>query len=110
MELKWFLLFVTLVNSQTVDKDTQKAVDEVFSKNGRTVIDPFLNLEEVTKAPPESIGALEKCGEGSDKDKHACVAYYMCDGTTKEIVQTGVTDGFGIIDIRYGSTFGMYTF
>lgn len=100
MELTFFLLFVTLVSGQSVDNDTKNAVDQVFSKNGKTVFDPFVDLVEVTTKPSESLGALEKCGEGSDKGKHACVAYYMCDGKTKEIVQTGVTDGFGLIDIR----------
>lgn len=99
MELKWFLLFVTLVAGQSVDDDTKKAVDDVFSKNGKAV-DPFIDLVEVTTKPGESIGALEKCGEGSDVGKHACVAYYMCDGKSNTIVQTGVTDGFGLIDIR----------
>lgn len=95
------MLFATLVATQNVDDDTKKAVDNIFSQtDSRKAIDPFLELEEVTKKPGESLGAIERCGEGSDKGVHACVAYYMCDGKTKTIVQTGVTDGFGLIDIR----------
>lgn len=99
MELKCFILFVTLVAAQNVDDDTKSAVNTLFANNSRG-FDPFLDLEEVTQKPGESIGALENCGEGSDANVHACVAYYMCDGKTKKIVQTGVTDGFGLIDIR----------
>lgn len=98
MILKCILLFVTLVASQNVNNDTRNAVDNIFSKD--KIIDPFTDLEEVTEKPSESIGALEKCGEGSDAGVHACVVYHMCDGRTNKIVQTGVTDGFGIIDIR----------
>lgn len=99
VDTMYFLLFVALVAGQAVDNDTRQAVDTLFANNTRS-LDPFMDLEEVTKAPGESIGALERCGEGSDAGVHACVAYYMCDGRTKTIVQTGVTDGFGLIDIR----------
>lgn len=99
MELKYIFLFVTFVTGQSVDNDTQNAVNQLFANTTR-LSDPFLELEEVTRKAGESIGALERCGEGSDAGVHACVAYHMCDGKTKTIIQTGVTDGFGLIDIR----------
>ncbi|KAJ8961443.1 hypothetical protein NQ318_014691 [Aromia moschata] len=58
--------------------------------------------EEVTSTTEGSRGYVAPCGEGDDRGKRLCVPYYQCDGRTKTIVQTGVTDGFGVIDIRFG--------
>ncbi|KAG5865273.1 hypothetical protein JTB14_030288 [Gonioctena quinquepunctata] len=100
-------LALSLVSGQ--DDDIRRAVGEVFTGNNGNQNNNFGDIsipgyEEVTKSPDGSIGALQKCGEGSDQNVHLCVSYHMCDSKTKTIVQTGVTDGFGIINIRFGES------
>ncbi|KAK9878967.1 hypothetical protein WA026_003786 [Henosepilachna vigintioctopunctata] len=58
--------------------------------------------EEVTTKNLGSIGAIEKCGEGSSQGVDLCVPYYQCDSETRTIIETARTDGFGVIDIRFG--------
>lgn len=94
----WTVLILTvnvaLVCSQN---NEQEAINNIFTTSGFPAIDGY---EEVTQKPQGSLGAIEKCGEGSTKGVNICVPYYMCDGKTNTVVQTGKTDGFGIISIR----------
>ncbi|CAH0559487.1 unnamed protein product [Brassicogethes aeneus] len=84
------------------DNERDAAVNKLFtSATPRQAFDDV--YEEVTKKPTESIGAIEKCGEGADKDVHLCVPYYQCDGTTQTIIQDGSRDGFKVIDVRFGA-------
>ncbi|XP_060525281.1 uncharacterized protein LOC132701417 [Cylas formicarius] len=95
-------LYATAVvfGQNDVDSDTKRDVDRLFSSPRSNDFLP--GYEEVTSTSSGSVGALERCGEGSDQGIHACVAYYQCDGITNMIVQDGLTDGFGIINIRFG--------
>nr|XP_023026971.1 serine protease 44-like [Leptinotarsa decemlineata] len=94
-------LTISLAFGQAVNDTTRRLVDQVFpGRTGNDIAPP--GFEEVTTKSGGSLGALQRCGEGSDQGVHICVSYHMCDGKTKTVVQTGVTDGFGIIDIRFG--------
>ncbi|XP_017776714.1 PREDICTED: serine protease 42-like [Nicrophorus vespilloides] len=92
--------FVALVCGQ--NDPIGDAIKEVFTQSPRSFWDSL--GEEVTTKALETLMALERCGEGNDQGVHACVPYYNCDGKTKTIIQTGETDGFGVIDIRFGET------
>lgn len=59
-------------------------------------------FEEVTsKRPNGSIGALQQCGDDTSEGRKMCVTYNLCNVKTGFIDQSGMFDGFGIIDIRY---------
>jgi len=98
-----FLLFAILLltvhgNAQNNFEDNLK---DIFGSSTRSFLDDY---DEVTKKPLADISAIQKCGEGSDQGVHVCVPYYNCDGQTRTIIQTGKTDGFGLIDIRLGAS------
>ncbi|CAG9853718.1 unnamed protein product [Phyllotreta striolata] len=98
---------------EEVDDETKKKIDELFPQGNTSNSNPtrtgadggdfFSNMEEVNPVTLSSYGAAEKCGEGSTRGLRMCVNYHMCDGKTNTIIQSGVTDGFGIIDIRFGT-------
>ncbi|CAH1175582.1 unnamed protein product [Phaedon cochleariae] len=102
----WLAVFASVfctVHGQQIDEELRRNVEEIYGNPNSTRNGEFLpGFEEVTRPTGGSLGAIERCGEGSDQGVHICVSYYMCDGKTKTVVQTGVTDGFGIIDIRFG--------
>lgn len=87
---------------QRSDAELEAAIRDIFTTPSTSFLSDF--GEVVTQKPAESFGAVERCGEGADAGVHACVPYYNCDGTTRTIIQTGSTDGFGIIDIRLGQS------
>lgn len=58
------------------------------------------NNEEISPEPLTSFGALEKCGEGEQKDNFVCVPYYNCDPFTNRVVEIPEVDGTNTIDIR----------
>ncbi|KAJ8983011.1 hypothetical protein NQ317_014308 [Molorchus minor] len=95
----WALTFLVVVGfggCQDLNQDTLADIDRIFTQA------PLLEgLEEVPTTPPESKGYVPSCGEGEDRGKRLCVPYFQCDGTTKTVVQTGVVDGFGLIDISH---------
>lgn len=100
MKLLSLLIFtVGIVYGQD---DLEKAISDIYGDSKNVSRNPFENLVEVTSPPPGSITALERCGEGSDEGIHMCVEYFRCDGVTKMIIKEGRTDGFGLIDIRFG--------
>lgn len=78
--------------------DLSQVIGEIYGPSNKT--ERFPNLVEVTTPKLGSIGALEKCGEGSDQGIHVCVPYFQCDPKTNTIKQDGTTDGFGRIDVR----------
>lgn len=98
------VVFLTCTNLVFIifgqDTEQQNLIDQVFDISNNT----FGNLyEEVTENPPESLGALTRCGEGEDEGVHRCVRYTMCHPKTKEILTDNdarEVDGFGVIDIR----------
>ncbi|RZC40172.1 Trypsin domain containing protein [Asbolus verrucosus] len=68
--------------------------------NERRDDDFFSNFEEVTSPPPESLGAVPKCGEEEQKDKFMCVPYFNCDPSSNTIVDNPIVDGSNTIRPR----------
>lgn len=63
-------------------------------------------FEEVpSRKPNGSIGAMQQCGDDTSEGRKMCVTYNLCNVKTGFIDQSGMYDGFGIIDIRYSSAF-----
>ncbi|XP_048516670.1 phenoloxidase-activating factor 2 isoform X1 [Dendroctonus ponderosae] len=91
-------LIVALVGAQPVDDAS--LIGDLFPTEKS---DDFMkNYVEVTTPKGQSYGALEKCGEGSSEGVNICVPYHLCDGVTKTVIEDGSTNGFGLIDIRFG--------
>lgn len=66
-------------------------------------------FEEVTTRKADgSIGAMQQCGDDTSEGRKMCVAYNLCNARTGYIDQSGMYDGFGIIDIRYCFWFFFY--
>ena len=62
--------------------------------------DFFDNYVEVPTPPPESVGAIPKCGEGVQKGRYLCVPYYNCDPLTNTVVDYPEVDGSAIKEPR----------
>ncbi|XP_056644271.1 phenoloxidase-activating factor 2-like [Diorhabda sublineata] len=92
-----------LVHGQEINEEERKILQQIFTSTETNNNDFNMpGFEEVPQTKTESYGAFEKCGEGKTRGIKRCVQYHECDGKTNTIVQSGVTDGFGIIDIRFG--------
>lgn len=92
-------LVLNTVFAQNNNPDQTQIIKDLFAKPS------LLDLVEISTTPLGGLGALEKCGEGSDSGRRRCVNYYECDPLTKTIIPNPEeivknTNGFGIIDIR----------
>ncbi|KAL3278692.1 hypothetical protein HHI36_016228 [Cryptolaemus montrouzieri] len=92
-----FILITCIRASAQKIKDT---ADTILFENRDGFIPP--GYEEVSTENLGGFGAIEKCGQGASRGVDLCVPYYQCDGETKTIIQDGRTNGFGLIDIRFG--------
>lgn len=98
------LISVILGLAACQNNERDAAVNRLFSTAKPTFDELY---EEKTEKPPESFGAIQKCGEGTDRGVRVCVPYYRCDGTTNTVIPDSekpdehkATDGAGIIDVR----------
>jgi kallikrein len=96
MRVFFILLSASLVLAQ---KDVDDAINSIFLSNNS--LDTFLSdYEEITPPPLKSIGALEKCGEGEQRNRFVCVPYYNCNADTHTVEENPDLDGSRRIDIR----------
>nr|CAH7746689.1 unnamed protein product [Callosobruchus chinensis] len=58
-------------------------------------------IEVTSEKDDGGIGRIARCGENGERKM--CVKYYECDPNTKTISRSSSTNGFGVIDIRFGA-------
>lgn len=94
--------FFVLIVTQVIfgQNNIDQAIDSVFGNKNSSFLRDF---EIITKAPLQSLGSIDKCGEGADEGVHRCVPYHDCDPINNIINELEVDlpqNGSGLIDIR----------
>lgn len=93
-----FLVVTSIAQVVFGQNNIDEAIGNVFGTGNGSLLRDY---EVVSKAPLQSLGAEDKCGEGADAGVHTCVPYYDCDPVNNIIDEVEPPEnGFGLLDIR----------
>lgn len=96
--MRLLCLLVAIAQVARSQNSVDEAIENVFGRGNGSLLRDY---EVLTKAPLESLGSVEKCGEGSDQGVHRCVPYYDCDPVNNVVNEVDPPEnGFGLLDIR----------